>query len=155
MREVRVPTGFAAQSCRHVIVAIATWLIVLQAFLAGVAAAQAAATPASVAGDAICHGSSASADGPAGTAPEEGKVRHLCCVACTSAAPALALPEAPKPLQLLPRRRARRRSQASSSSSLPAPSAPDSRRHLHRSRERVLAAPASASPSVHVLSLEI
>jgi hypothetical protein len=102
MREVRVPTGFAAQSCRHVIVAIATWLIVLQAFLAGVAAAQAAATPASVAGDAICHGSSASADGPAGTAPEEGKLRHLCCVACTSAAPALALPEAPKPLQLLP-----------------------------------------------------
>jgi hypothetical protein len=102
MREVRVPTGFAAQSCRHAIVAIATWLIVLQAFLAGVAAAQAAATPASVAGDAICHGSPASADGPDGTTPEEGKARHLCCVACTSAAPALAAPEAPKPLQLLP-----------------------------------------------------
>jgi hypothetical protein len=101
MREVRVPTGFAAQSCRHAIVALATWLIVLQAFLAGVAAAQAAATPASAAGDAICHGSSANADGPGGTAPENGKVAHLCCVACTSAAPALAAPEAPKPLRRL------------------------------------------------------
>ena len=101
MREVRVPTGFAAESCRHVIVALATWLIVLQAFLAGVAAAQAAATPASAVGDAICHSSSPSADGPDGTAPENGKVAHLCCVACTSAAPALAAPAAPKPLRRL------------------------------------------------------
>jgi hypothetical protein len=101
MREVRVPTGFAAQLCRHAIVALATWLIVLQAFLAGVAAAQAAATPASAAGDAICHSSSPNADGPDGTAPENGKVAHLCCVACTSAAPALAAPEAPKLLRRL------------------------------------------------------
>jgi hypothetical protein len=90
------------QSCRHVVVALATWLIVLPAFLAGVATAQAAATPASAAGDAICHGAPASADSPDGTVPENGKVAHLCCVACTSAAPALAAPEAPKPLQLAP-----------------------------------------------------
>lgn len=102
MREVRVPTGFAAQSCRHVIVAIATWLIVLQAFLAGVASAQAAAMPALATGDAICHGSPASADGSDGTAPENTKLHQLCCVACTSAAPALAAPDVPKPLQLLP-----------------------------------------------------
>jgi hypothetical protein len=102
MREVRVPTGFAAQSCRHVIVAIATWLIVLQTFLAGVATGQAAAMPALAAGDAICHGSPASADGTDGTAPENGKLHQLCCVACTSAAPALVAPDAPKPLQLAP-----------------------------------------------------
>jgi hypothetical protein len=102
MREVRVPTGFAAQSCRHVIVALATWLIVLQAFLAGVAAAQAAAMPAFAAGDAICHGSGSANRGDDGTTPEDNKSHQLCCIACTSAAPALAAPDAPKPLQLAP-----------------------------------------------------
>jgi hypothetical protein len=102
MREVRVPTGFAAPSCRHVIVALATWLIVLQAFLAGVAAAQAAAMPASAAGDAICHGSASADRSDDGTAPENSKLHQLCCIACTSAAPALVAPEVPKPLQLPP-----------------------------------------------------
>jgi hypothetical protein len=102
MREVRVPTGFAVQSCRHVIVAMATWLIVLQACLAGVASAQAAAMPALAAGDAICHGSGSAADRSDGTAPEDSKAHQLCCVACTSAAPALVAPELPKPLQLAP-----------------------------------------------------
>src|SRR5262245_19565283 len=99
MREVRVPTGFAAQSCRHVIVALATWLIALQAFLAGVATAQAAAMPALAAGDAICHGSGG-ADRSDGTAPENSKAHQRCCVACTSAAPALVAPDVPRPLQL-------------------------------------------------------
>jgi hypothetical protein len=91
------------QSCRHVIVALAAWLIVLQAFLAGVAAAQAAAMPVLAMGDAICHGSPGSADrSDDGTAPESSKLHQLCCIACTSAAPALAAPDAPKPLQLTP-----------------------------------------------------
>src|SRR2546429_6321782 len=45
--EVHVPTAFAAPACRRPIVLIAAWLIVLQAFLAGVVAAQAAAMAAS------------------------------------------------------------------------------------------------------------
>ena len=35
MREVFVPTGFAAHPCRRPTVLIAVWLVVLQAFLAG------------------------------------------------------------------------------------------------------------------------
>jgi hypothetical protein len=96
-----VPTGFAVQPCRHVIVAIATWLIVLQAFLGGVATAQAAAMPALAAGDAICHGSG-SVDAGDGTTPENSKLHQFCCVACTSAAPALAAPDVPMPMQLAP-----------------------------------------------------
>ena len=42
-----MPTAFAAPACRRLTVLIAAWLIVLQAFLAGVAAAQAAAMAAS------------------------------------------------------------------------------------------------------------
>src|SRR5262245_61162828 len=99
MREVRVPTGFAVQSCRHVIVAIATWLIVLQAFLAGVVTAQAAAMPALAAGDAICHGSGSADRADDGT---DSQAHQLCCIACTSAAPALVAPDVPKPLQLAP-----------------------------------------------------
>jgi hypothetical protein len=67
---------------------------VLQAFLAGVATAQAGAMAAAdpLAG-AICHGSEGA--GPADTtAPDANKVRHLCCEYCTSTAPALAPPDA-------------------------------------------------------------
>jgi hypothetical protein len=90
------------QSCRHVVVALATWLVVLQAFLAGVAAAQAAAMPARAAGDAICHGSASADRSDDGTVPDDSKAHQLCCIACTSAAPALATPDVPKPLQLAP-----------------------------------------------------
>jgi hypothetical protein len=94
MREVTVPTGFAANhSCRRPIVLIAAWLVVLQAFLAGVATAQAGAMLASDPLGAICHG--ADGAGPAdATAPEANKVRHLCCEYCTSAAPAFVPPDA-------------------------------------------------------------
>jgi hypothetical protein len=94
MREVLVPTGFAAHACRRPITLIAAWLVVLQAFLAGVAAAQAGAMLASgpIDAAAICHG--AGGAGPADpAAPETAKVWHLCCASCTAAAPALAPPD--------------------------------------------------------------
>jgi hypothetical protein len=97
-----MPTGFAAHWCRRAIVLIAAWLVVLQAFLAGVAIAQAGAALTSdpIAAATICHGSGAgSPDGP--TAPETGKVRHLCCAYCMSAAPAVPAPGVPN--VLLPR----------------------------------------------------
>ena len=92
MREVVVPPGFAAHSRRHAIALIAAWLVVLQALLAGVATAQAAAMQASSgAVGAICHGAAGtgSADG---TAPADANVPHLCCDYCTSAAPAIVPP---------------------------------------------------------------
>ena len=91
-----MPTGIAAPSCRHAIALIAAWLVALQAFLAGVATAQAAAmlaAPAAI--DVICHGSG-NGGGADSTAPETAKVEHLCCVFCTSAAPALPPPAAPR-----------------------------------------------------------
>jgi Protein of unknown function (DUF2946) len=90
---VFVPTGFDTLSWRRPIVLIAIWLVVLQTFLAGVATAQAGATAAFDPLGAICHGSDGG--GPAGAAaPDADKVRHLCCEYCTSAAPALAPPDA-------------------------------------------------------------
>jgi len=78
-------------TCRRPIVLIAVWLVVLQAFLAGVAIAQAGPMAASDPLGAICHGSDGA--GPAdGTAPDANKVRHVCCEYCMSAAPALAPP---------------------------------------------------------------
>src|SRR6187397_3085317 len=93
MREVPMPTGFAAHCCRRAIALIAAWLVVLQAVLAGMAIAQAAAawTADPLAAAAICHGSG-SAGSEQQPAPETGKVRHLCCAYCMSAAPALASP---------------------------------------------------------------
>jgi hypothetical protein len=90
-----VPTGFAAHRSRtRPIVLIAIWLVVLQAFLAGVATAQVGAMAASdpLLG-AICHGSGGTGVADT-TAPDANKVRHLCCEYCTSAAPALAPPDA-------------------------------------------------------------
>jgi heme A synthase len=91
-----VPTGFAAHRSRttRAIVLIAVWLVVLQAFLAGVATAQAGAMAAAdpLLG-AICHGSDGAGAADT-TAPDANKVRHLCCEYCTSAAPVLVPPDA-------------------------------------------------------------
>jgi hypothetical protein len=100
MREVSVPTGFAAQRCRRPIVLIAAWLVVLQAFLAGVATAQAGAMLASSPADVICHGSG-SADPADNTAPDAAKAWHLCCASCT--APAVAVPAVPAVVSNEPR----------------------------------------------------
>jgi heme A synthase len=90
-----VPTAFAAPACRRPIVLIAAWLIVLQAFLAGVVAAQAAAMAASDPINAICHGAGG-AGANDGTVPQSAKIEHLCCAHCISAAPAIAPPDAPR-----------------------------------------------------------
>jgi hypothetical protein len=68
-----MPTGFAAHCCRRAIALIAAWLVVLQAVLAGVAIAQAAAawTADPLAAAAICHGSG-SAGSEQQPAPETG-----------------------------------------------------------------------------------
>jgi hypothetical protein len=89
-----MPTGFAAHWCRRAIVSIAAWLVVLQAFFAGVAIAQTGATLTfdPVAAAAICHGS-----GGAGS-----DVRHLCCAYCMSTAPTVPPPAVPNVLQPRP-----------------------------------------------------
>jgi Protein of unknown function (DUF2946) len=98
-----MPTGFAAHWGRRAIVWIAAWLVVLQAFFAGVAIAQTGATIAfdPVAAAAICHGSGVAGSDDT-TAPETGKVRHLCCAYCMSAAPAVPPPAALNVLQPRP-----------------------------------------------------
>jgi DUF2946 family protein len=98
-----MPTGIAAHLCRRAIVSIAAWLVVLQAFFAGVAIAQTGATLSfdPVAAAAICHGAGGAGSDDA-TAPETGKVRHLCCVYCMSAAPAVSPPAVPNVLQPRP-----------------------------------------------------
>ena len=98
-----MPTGFAAHWCRRAIGSIAAWLVVLQAFFAGVAIAQTGATLSfdPVTAAAICHGSGGAGSDDT-TAPETGKVRHLCCAYCMSAAPAVAAPDVPDALQRRP-----------------------------------------------------
>ena len=99
MREVPVPTGFAAKPWRRAITLIAAWLVVVQAFLSGIATAQAggmlAADPLSAA--IICHGGGGEGTGAAEpAAPGTDTAWHLCCAyCCASSAPALVPPEAP------------------------------------------------------------
>jgi DUF2946 family protein len=93
MREVTVPTRFAAHRRSRPIVLVMAWLVLLQAFLAGFATAQAGAMLASNPVDVICH-SSGAADPSDGTAPD--KRLHLCCAYCLSAAPAVPPPDAPR-----------------------------------------------------------
>ena len=90
-----MPTGFAAQPWRRAITLIAVWLVVVQAFLSGIAAAQAGdivvADPLGAA--VICHGGEGSG---AAEPAAPGTARHLCCTyCCASSAPALAPPSLP------------------------------------------------------------
>jgi hypothetical protein len=72
---------------------IAAGLMVLQAFLAGLASAQAAAITADPLGvPVICHSVGGSDPGD-GTAPNPIKAVHLCCVACMGGSSAATLPE--------------------------------------------------------------
>jgi hypothetical protein len=82
------------------------WLVVLQAFLAGFATAQAGAMLASDPADVICHGSG-SADTGDGTVPD--KALHLCCSFCVSAAPSVSAPDTPGVTMPQPRQAARPR----------------------------------------------
>ena len=88
-----MPIGFASHSFRFPIALIAAWLVVLQAFLAGVATAQSATMPGTdpLNAASICHGAGGSApvDSPARQAD---KAWHLCCAYCTSAASPMVAP---------------------------------------------------------------
>jgi DUF2946 family protein len=95
-----VPAGFAAHRCRRPIALLAVWLVVLQAFLAGVATAQAGAMLAAGPAEVICH-ASGSADPADGSAPDATKAWHLCCAACT--APVVAAPAVPAVVSIEPR----------------------------------------------------
>jgi hypothetical protein len=89
---VIVPIAFTTRRWRRPIVLIAAWLVVLQAFLAGIATARAGVALASDPVDVICHGSGTT-DSGSGTAPDQ--IWHLCCTYCLSAAPALTPPDVP------------------------------------------------------------
>jgi hypothetical protein len=75
---------------------IAAGLVALQAFLAGLAAAQAAAvlTPSLADVAVICHGGGGS-DPDHGGAPDPIKASHLCCLACAAAGPPVTLAQTP------------------------------------------------------------
>jgi hypothetical protein len=90
-----VPTAFAADVVRRPIIMVAAWLIVLQAFLAGVATAQAAMKLAPASSDAgvICHGAGSTAPAP----PDADQTWHLCCAFCATAASAAAAAAADAP----------------------------------------------------------
>jgi hypothetical protein len=94
-----MPLGLIARLrlCRRPAVMVAAGLIAVQAFLAGLASAQAALvlTPGLVDFAVICHGG---ADSDNGTAPSPGKTNpakiwHPCCVSCTAGSPPVTLPE--------------------------------------------------------------
>jgi hypothetical protein len=104
MREVPVPTGFAAHRRRRLIVRpvviLAAWLIVLQGFLAAVATAQAGALLLSAPAEAavICHAAGGPGSTDAGDTAEKANEKakqalHLCCACCAAAA--VSTPEAP------------------------------------------------------------
>jgi hypothetical protein len=81
---------------RRPIVAIATGLVLLQAILAGLSTAHAAALAADPFAAVICH-SAGNADPADGTAPDSGKVSAICCAFCTATAAGLAPEYAPLP----------------------------------------------------------
>jgi hypothetical protein len=83
---------------RRPAVMIAAGLIAVQAFLAGLAIAQAALMPVpNPAGDAafavICHGNGGSDSNDGSAPPEPGEDHHPCCVSCVAGAPPATLPE--------------------------------------------------------------
>ena len=90
-----MPAVFAAEHRRTAIVLIAVWLIMLQAFLAGLATARAGAMSASSPIDAtICHGAG-DGDPTDRTVPLD-PAWHLCCASCMSAASPLLSSGAPE-----------------------------------------------------------
>ena len=95
-----MPLGLIARLrlCRRPAVMIAAGLIAVQAFLTGLAAAQAALMPLpNLADDAafavICHGNGGSDSNNGSVPPEPGKNHHPCCVSCVAGAPPAMLPE--------------------------------------------------------------
>jgi hypothetical protein len=91
----------ALRHCRPAAALLVAAAIAMQAFLAGLAAAEGAraATPGAADFAIICHGGGA-ADPGNGTPPEPTGAKHPCCLSCTAAAPILGGP----PSVPLPRR---------------------------------------------------
>jgi hypothetical protein len=87
--------------CRRPIAVIAIGLTILQAVLAGLATAHAAAALTETSFGVICHGNGAAApaDDPPGDA---GKVLPICCVVCVTSAPPAALSHAALPIRFSP-----------------------------------------------------
>jgi len=96
-------------------VLIAVWLVVLQAFITGLAAARSGAMPASDPIGAICHGLPGASPGanpadmpdsdhsqPDPSQPDPSQSWHPCCASCLFAVPAIVAPAAP--MLPLPRR---------------------------------------------------
>jgi hypothetical protein len=92
-----VPTAIASRTARPALAILAGWLLVLQAFLAGLATAQAAVAPG---GDAVlCHDAGDGAGGEPGSSDRAAMLR-LCCAGCVGSVPTAAAPADPP--QLLP-----------------------------------------------------
>src|SRR5262245_59833139 len=104
MREVAMPTAFAAGQVRRPLALLAAWLALLQALLVGIAAGQAGALAPADPIDvvALCHGTGEASPGGR-DAPDTSKAWHLCCTYCTSAAAGMAPPAAAQVDLLEPR----------------------------------------------------
>jgi hypothetical protein len=90
-RRARLPTVLAElRARRHPIVGIAVWLVVLQAFLAGLATAQAAAGQANAQlhEAVICYGAGGSPELPDGTSSDASAHWNVCCTLCAFSTPA-------------------------------------------------------------------
>jgi hypothetical protein len=90
-RRARLPTVLAQlRAQRDSIVGIAVWLVVLQAFLAGLATAQAAAGQANAQRHeaVICYGAGGSPELPDGTSPDASAHWNVCCTLCAFSTPA-------------------------------------------------------------------
>jgi hypothetical protein len=91
-----MPLGLIARLrlYRRPAVMIAAGLIAVEAFLAGLAIAQAALmlTPNLADVAVICHGNGG-ADSDNGAAPDPAKSSHPCCLSCAAGAPPTTLPE--------------------------------------------------------------
>jgi hypothetical protein len=79
------------RQCGRPVVAIAAVLMVVQAFLAGLAGAQAALVLTGADFAVICHGSGG-APSEQGTVPDAPEKQHPCCESCTAGAPPAVLP---------------------------------------------------------------
>lgn len=93
-----MPLGLIAYLRRHrgPAVLVVAGLLAVQAFLGGLAMAQAALMPSPNPADAdfavICHGNAGAGADPA-SAPDSARNQHPCCLSCMAGGPPATLPE--------------------------------------------------------------
>jgi hypothetical protein len=93
-----MPLGLIARLRRHrgPAVLVVAGLMAVQAFLGGLAMAQAALMPSPLAADAdfavICHGNAGAGPDPA-SVPDPARNQHPCCLSCMAGGPPATLPE--------------------------------------------------------------